>query len=66
MKRTIAILLCALLTFSLFSSVLTVPVSADSYINQSAAGKRVVWEGVPEHWQSKNGYVGFYTKHIMV
>lgn len=64
MKKTLSILISLLLLVSLLMPTFTV--SAESYVNQSAAGERVIREGVPEHWQSKNGYVGFYTKHIMV
>ena len=66
MKKILSVVLSAILTLTLVLSPLTVTVSAESYISQSAAGERVIRKGVPEHWQSKNGYVGFYTKHIMV
>lgn len=64
MKKILSLSLSLLLLVSLMLPTLTV--SAESYISQSAAGPRVIYEGVPEHWQSKNGYVGFYTKYVMV
>ncbi len=64
MKKTLSLLVSLVLILSLMLPTLTV--SAESVVSQSAAGERIIREGVPEHWQSKNGYVGFYTKHIMV
>lgn len=66
MKVRFSVILSLLLSTLLLVPSFTILVSAESYISQSAAGERVIREGVPEHWQSKNGYVGFYTKHIMV
>ncbi len=66
MKKTFLTLLSVLLTVILLIPSLSVFVSAESYISQSKAGERVIREGIPAHWQSKNGYEGFYTKHIMV
>lgn len=66
MKKKLSVFLSAMLAVILLVPVLSMPVSAESYISQSKAGERVIREGVPAHWQSKNGYEGFYTKHIMV
>ncbi len=66
MKIRFSVILSLVLSLMLLLPTFTVFVSADSYVSQSAAGERVIREGVPEHWQSKKGYVGFYTKHIMV
>lgn len=64
MKKILSLLLSLMLVLSLL--IPTYTVFADSQISQSAAGERVIHKGVPEHWQSKNGYVGFYTKYVMV
>lgn len=64
MKKFLSLLLSLMLVLSLLIPTFTV--FADSQISQSAAGERVIHKGVPENWQSKNGYVGFYTKYVMV
>ncbi len=64
MKKFLSLLISLVLVLSLMIPTFTV--FAESQISQSAAGERVIHKGVPEHWQSKNGYVGFYTKYVMV
>ncbi len=66
MKIRSSVVFSVLLSLLLLLPTFTVFVSAESYVSQSAAGERVIREGVPEEWQSKKGYVGFYKKHIMV